>query len=187
MIHWAAGLLGCWAPSFGVVDVNWTTRTFPDNIPWDYAYYVVEDSGAHSGTAAGSDSLEVATGSLPVDFATPALNVYTHGLGYSYSDDPFFMYCAEEMTTEGDYNWWLPSCGLSGGSSGGPWIQPMDANGNGPIISVNSWGYTTAPGMAGPFLSGTSAECLYGEAVATAFAAVSGTQGEAGIVISCNP
>ena len=35
---------GCWTTSFGVVDVNWTTRTFPDNIPWDYAYYVVPDS-----------------------------------------------------------------------------------------------------------------------------------------------
>ena len=29
---------GCWAPSFGVVDGGWTTATFPDNIPWDYAY-----------------------------------------------------------------------------------------------------------------------------------------------------
>jgi hypothetical protein len=37
--------LGCWVPSLGVVDVNWTTRTFPDNIAWDYAYYVV--SGRH--------------------------------------------------------------------------------------------------------------------------------------------
>ena len=53
-------------------------------------------------------------------------------------------------------NFWLPNCGLSGGSSGGPWVQPF-TNGNGTIISVNSWGYTNQPGMAGPKLSGTSA------------------------------
>jgi hypothetical protein len=29
--------LGCWAPSFGVVDIDWTTRTFPENVEWDYA------------------------------------------------------------------------------------------------------------------------------------------------------
>ena len=29
------------------------------------------------------------------------------------------------------------------------------------IISVNSWGYTTSPGMAEPKLSGTSAACVF--------------------------
>jgi len=167
--------LGCWAPNIGVVDVNWTTRTFPDNIPWDYAYYVVSDTGAHSGAGA-SGSLETIAGSLPVDFLPPyhddgvpgATSLdFTHALGYSYSDDPNFMYCAEDMTTEGPDNWWLPSCGMSGGSSGGPWIQPMNTStGSGPIISVVSWSYTRGKpgGMAGPFLSGTSAECVFNAA-----------------------
>ena len=36
------------------------------------------------------------------------------------------MYCAEALGTEGSYNdLWLGSCGLSGGSSGGPWVQPV--------------------------------------------------------------
>ncbi len=84
---------------------------------------------------------------------------FTHALGYSYSDDADFMYCAEDTTTEGNDNWWIPSCGLSGGSSGGPWIQPM-GNGIGPVISVNSWGYTTFP--------------------------VSPADGDAGYAINCN-
>ncbi|HIG40742.1 MAG: hypothetical protein ABGY96_23100 [bacterium] len=42
--------------------------------------------------------------------------------------DPNFMYCAEDMTTVETANWWLPSCELSGGSSGGPSVQPMDAS-----------------------------------------------------------
>jgi len=153
--------IGCWAPTYGVVDTDWTTRTFPDNIPWDYGYYVVPTSGAYSsGLTTANSSLEVAAGTLDVSFTAPATGVYTHALGYSYSNDPFFMYCAENMTTNGAANWWLGSCGLSGGSSGGPWVQPM-AGGTGPLVSVNSWGYTRGPGMAGPKLSGSSAQCLF--------------------------
>ena len=166
--------LGCWAPEYGVVDSDWASRSWPDNIPWDYAFYVVPTSGAHSGKAASSDSLEVAAGTLPISFSSPATGAgaFTHALGYSYSDDPNFMYCAEDMTTEGDSNWWLSQCGLSGGSSGGPWVQPMGQNGSGPVISVNSWGYRGSPGMAGPKLFGTSAQCLYAEADAGTTTAV---------------
>lgn len=157
--------IGCWVPSAGVVDENWTTRTFPDNIPWDYAFYVVSDSGAHQGATATSDELAGAAGSMSIQFAEPVTtgtDAFTHALGYSYSDDPNFMYCAQDLSTQGQWNWWLGSCGLSGGASGGPWVQPMNTTtGNGPIISVNSWGYTTSPGMAGPKLSGTSAQCLF--------------------------
>lgn len=186
--------VGCWAPSFGVVDNNWTTRSFPDNIPWDYAYYVVNDTGAHSGSNSNSDALDIAVGSIDVDFSAPNVNDgvasasssdFTHGLGYSYSDDPYFMYCAEDMTTQGTDNWWLSSCGLSGGSSGGPWIQPLN-NGVGPLISVNSWGYTTSPGMAGPKLNGTSASCLLDEAVIANFTSIPNAGGSQGIAVSCN-
>ena len=187
--------LGCWVPSYGSVDNNWTTRTFPDNIAWDYAYYVVNDSGAHTGTAASSDSLDVAAGALPISFLSPNIDDqtpgansidFTHALGYSYSEDPNFMYCAEDMTTNGSVNWWLASCGLSGGASGGPWVQPMDADtGNGLVMSVNSWGYTTSPGMAGPKLVGTSAECVFIMAKGTAWGSVPTTDGEEGIEVNC--
>ena len=49
--------MGCWAPTHGVVDVDWTTRTFPDNIPWDYGFYVVPITGAHEGNGT-TESLE---------------------------------------------------------------------------------------------------------------------------------
>ena len=182
--------VGCWTPSFAVVDTNWTTSTFPDNIPWDYAYYVVPDTDAHDGNGVGG-SLEDVVGGLSISFEAPAYGSgttssdanYTHGIGYSYADDPNLMYCAENMTTEGAYNWWLPNCELSGGSSGGPWIQPM-TNGAGPIISVNSWGYTGEPGMAGPFLDdATSAACLFDDAKGTAFGDVSSADGQQGIIV----
>ena len=195
--------VGCWTPSFGVVDPNWTAAVFPDNIPWDYAYYVVVDGNSHAG--AGGDEklvLDVEVSALTISFGAVAIddntagggNDFTHALGYSYSEDPAFMYCAEDMTTEGNANWWLPSCGLSGGSSGGPWIQPLDTAdpnsatyGSGPIISVNSWGYTTSPGMAGPKLVGTSASCLFITAKDQSADEVSTADGEAGVVASCPP
>jgi hypothetical protein len=160
--------LGCWTPWFGVVDSNWTTRTFPDNIPWDYAYYVVKDSGAYTaGRTTVNDALDVAVLPITVNFATPpaadfasSTSDYTTALGYSYSDDPNFMYCAEEMSQLDAANWALASCGLSGGSSGGPWMQPF-SGGDGDLVSVNSWGYTNQPGMYGPKLSGTSALCVF--------------------------
>lgn len=187
--------VGCWVASFGVVDVNWTTRTFPDNIAWDYGFYVVADSGAHQGNGS-SLVLDSATGNLWIDFNLPSADDgqpgaaspdFTYALGYSYSDDPKLMYCAEDMTTEtteGAVNWWLPHCGLSGGSSGGPWIQPMNGN-SGPIISVNSWGYTSSPGMAGPKLVGTSAQCVFGAAKTSAFQNPLLPDGEAGIAVTC--
>jgi hypothetical protein len=186
--------LGCWVADFGVVDVNWTTQSFPDNVAWDYAYYVVEDvADAHQGP--GGDILDAEAKTMAIQFTVPAADDaandgpgapdYTHAMGYSYSDDPNFMYCAEDMQDMDTANWWLPSCGLSGGSSGGPWFQPLDeSNGTGPIISVNSWGYTTSPGMAGPKLNDTSAQCLLDAAQNNAFTA-GAADGDAGYATTC--
>lgn len=156
---------GCWVLDHGVVDVNWTTRVFPDNIEWDYGYYVVADTGAHQGTGS-NESLEDAAGTLPIDFGAPTLGDFTHALGYSYDHDPEFMYCAGDIGTTGDVNYWLGKCKLTGGSSGGPWIQDM-VDGAGPIISVNSWGYLGRPGMAGPKLAGSSASAVFSYAKTT--------------------
>jgi hypothetical protein len=177
--------IGCWSPRFGVVDTDWSNRTFPNNVAWDYAWYVVSDSGAHTGAASSSDALDVAAGTLAMQFSTPALNAFTHALGYSYSEDPNFMYCAEDLEAYDSVNWWLPSCGLSGGSSGGPWAQPL-TNGNGPVISVNSWGFTNSPGMAGPKLSGSSAQCVFGVATSTPLTGVvPTTDGDEGVATPC--
>ena len=167
------------------IGLDVVNQTFPDNVKWDYAYYVVNDTGAHTGTAASSSVLDVAAQSLPVSFAAPVVGQNTRALGYSYSEDPNFMYCAENMGTMDAVNWWLNSCGLSGGASGGLWQQPgtsQDA-----VMSVNSWGYTTGPGMAGPKLSGTSAECIFGMAKATSFSSVPSTAGDAGVKVSACP
>lgn len=169
--------LGCWAPSGAVVDVDYTTRQFPDNHEWDAGYYVVPVTGAQRGGQAVPAALEAATGALPMSFSITTARQDTWGLGYSYSDDPNFMYCRDTMGTQGTVNWWLPGCGLSGGSSGGPWKQGMTVSGaassasssitaEGVIMSVNSWGYTNQPGMAGPKLDAEH-QCVYTQAQST--------------------
>ena len=194
--------IGCWAPTFGAVDENFTTPTFPDNIAWDYGYYAVPDMGAHSPglDPNAPDALDAAAGSLVVNFGAvdvddgdvgAASADFTHALGYSLSHDPEFRYCAEDMTMTGAVNWLLPSCGLSGGASGGPWVQRMDTvNGSGPIISINSWGSTGSPGIAGPKLDDTlsSAACVFGAAkdpTETPFASVLSGDGNAGFAVVC--
>jgi hypothetical protein len=156
--------MGCWAPDYGVVDTKWTQRRWPDNIPWDYGFYVVPASGKYTaGVTTVDESLESAVPTLGVQFSSPDVGAVSHALGYPYDKDPELRYCAEAMGTNGASNWWLPSCDMTGGSSGGPWIQPM-RDGTGPVISVNSWGYSNSPGMAGPRFSGTSAECVFSTA-----------------------
>jgi hypothetical protein len=153
--------LGCWVADFGVVDADWSSRSWPENIPWDYGYYVVRPDGFDDGSQNPVEApLEAIAGVLRVQFSeAPTLGDPTHALGYSYSDDPNVMYCSEGLGVNGADNWWLSQCGLGGGSSGGPWMQPV-SGGDGPVISVNSWGYSSSPGMAGPKLSGTSAHCV---------------------------
>lgn len=157
---------GCWVLDHGVVDVNWTTRVFPDNIAWDYGYYVVDDSRSHSWSTdlvnLESLSLDKTVGTMTQSFITPSVGQPAHALGYSYAADPEFKYCTEDLGTNGSANYWLGSCALSGGSSGGPWVQPMnESDGTGLVFSVNSWGYTNFPGMAGPKLHDSSAEELF--------------------------
>ena len=156
---------GCWILDHGVVDVNWASRTFPDNIQWDFGYYVVSDSSSHSTTDLGSvgdGALDGTVGGMLQSFQAPAVGDEAHALGYSYDVDPEFMYCKEPLNTEGSDNYWLGRCDMAGGSSGGPWVQPMnETTGDGPVFSVNSWGYTFQSGMAGPKLHGTSAPILF--------------------------
>lgn len=179
--------IGCWAPEFGVVDVNWTTRTFPDNVAWDYAFYVVSDAGAHSGNASSSSALDGSVTAMDVSFAAPNAGTLSHALGYSYSVDPQFMYCADPLEVLDSADYWLPNCGLTGGSSGGPWSQPFNVStGNGPIISVNSWGYTNQPGMAGPKLAGTSASCIFARAKSSPLG-LSYADGNAGVTVTNCP
>lgn len=162
-----AYLHGCWVPSYGVVSHGWAGAKWPNNIPYDYAFYVVQNHGGHLvGSVPDDDPLD---GLAALDIEWTAANVsagtLTDALGYSYKQDPLFMYCEQGLGSvnsgiAGYVNRWLSSCKLSGGSSGGPWMA-ASVTGNGPVWSVNSWGYQGKPGMAGPNLQADAPKALY--------------------------
>jgi len=175
--------MGCWVPAFAVVDRRWTEIGFPNSVPYDYAYYVIENDAAvhEKGYLADiPDILDEAVEPLPVNFHfnedISNYNFFTHGLGYSFNKDPNFRFCSTDLSTKFGIqtyeNLWLDICDMTGGSSGGPWMVDMDSNGRGTVVSVNSWGYSSSSGMAGPNLStdkGSLAECLYERARDTPF------------------
>jgi hypothetical protein len=177
-----------------VVNYEWTINSFPHSVPWDYAFYVipnrneVHESGfIHQNQPNLSKILEEIVEPMPVDFnwridGNPG--EFTHGLGYSFNKDPAFRYCATNMSTKfgiSTYrNLWLDTCKMTGGSSGGPWLKDTDTNGRGTVISVNSWGYSTSSGMAGPDFntaSGSGVECLFEVAKNTRFEDMVGQRG----------
>lgn len=153
-------LYGCWAAEFGVVSKDWAANDWPNNIPYDYAYYVV--------TLGGSNNTHLDNTLTPMDvaFDSGSVNAFTHALGYSYSNDPNFMYCAEAVSYSSYDGWLLGNCALSGGASGGPWTQSTESDlGTGPLISVNSYGPSRGKSyMGGPRL-GADASCLFARAI----------------------
>ena len=195
--------LGCWVPAFAVVHYEWTTKGFPYSVPWDYAYYVIPNDPAahiggfiHEGQPELSRILEEIVEPIPIDFdwrvressvASTHLNLpgeFAHGLGYSFNRDPSFRYCADAAGTRfgiSTYeNLWMDGCAMTGGSSGGPWLKDTDSEGRGTVISINSWGYASITGMAGPDFStasGSKAECLFEAAKNTPFDDMVGKRG----------
>lgn len=185
--------LGCWVPAFAVVHYEWTTKGFPHSVPYDYAYYVIPNDVSahlrgfiHENQQDLSRILEEIVEPIPIDFdwhrtgsTTSQLNLsgeFIHGLGYSFNRDPAFRYCAYNAGSKFGIptyeNLWLGMCAMTGGSSGGPWLKDTDTDGRGTVISINSWGYASVTGMAGPDFStasGSKAECLYEVAKNTPF------------------
>ena len=154
-------IYGCWIPTQAAVDPLWSTVLWPDNLAYDYGFYLVPNSGRHvQGLRPTSDSLESAVHPLKIGWsASEEKSQQTFALGYSWVDDPSLMYCAEPIGSImgiTDYtNLWLGNCALSGGSSGGPWMAPEEGTaleGEERVFSLNSWGFDDGPGMAGPVL-----------------------------------
>jgi hypothetical protein len=160
---------GCWIPAFAVVDYRWTQQGFPNSVPYDYAFYVIpNDPSAHERgyLESTSDLLPEVSAPIPVNWHYNHYSGdFTTGLGYSFDKDPDFRYCSGEMSTKFGIktyeNLWIGVCEMTGGSSGGPWMVDTDSNGRGTVVSVNSWGYTSSSGMAGPNLSTGEAQCMY--------------------------
>jgi hypothetical protein len=106
--------LGCWTASFGVVDTKWASQTWSANIPVDFAYYVVSNTGANSGSMAVPEALDQAVTPLPIDFINSPVSKYGYSLGYPGNRDPDFRYCADTVSSITNRGYLLNGCDMRG-------------------------------------------------------------------------
>ena len=158
----------------------------------DYAMYVVEAVGAREGPSTRADGTAIQD-SLELAVLVPGSNIpevsfeaavsdpmpFTYALGYSYKDDPNFHHCGKELSLRNG-GLFLDNCLLSGGASGGPWIQGNAQDHK--LISVNSWGYSdgVTPGMGAPRLDnimGGHASDVFALAKCAAFSSAGSANG----------
>jgi hypothetical protein len=131
----------------------------------DFAFAKVSEGG-HSKTqldgTVGTQEItfsEIGSGNLVYAFGYPAAQKYK-------GND--LVYCAGPVGTDPNTGGatYRIECGMTGGSSGGPWFSPFsdepgtEGHGTGVLASVNSYGYRGDSGMYGPKFSETT-ESVY--------------------------
>jgi V8-like Glu-specific endopeptidase len=117
----------------------------------DFAFAVV-GGGGKSGTA----QLDATVGSFPISvsgtnagdtlyaFGYPAAGKY-HGKDLTYCSGQIFTDSLNSNLT------WGMACGMTGGSSGGPWLKGFnETTGSGTLNSLNSYGYSGIKNLYGP-------------------------------------
>jgi len=154
---------GCWTASALVVHEGYATAGgFNTQATLhDFAFAVV-GGGGHSGTAqldtAVGGAFNVAipgftsAGQTSYAFGYPAAQKYK-GNDLVYCNGPIF-----EDPYNDELTWGLP-CGMTGGSSGGPWLSSFNAStGVGALSSLNSYGYSGVHAMHGPKFNSDTAD-----------------------------
>ena len=105
-------------------------------------------------------------GSFPITFAGDLNGQKLYAFGYPaagkyHGND--LVYCAGNVFTDefnGDDTWGM-ACGMTGGSSGGPWLSGFnETTGSGTLSSLNSYGYSGIKNMYGPKFNGNTADVL---------------------------
>lgn len=140
---------GCWTASS-----LWVNAAFKSAgafnliaITNDFAFAVMGPSTTRPASNPYAE-LDAAVGSQPISFTgnlTTDLGKFTTSLGYPQAspyDGTTLRYCQGTLGMD-EYSgvtYRIP-CGMTGGSSGGPWYSPLDGDGKGSAMSVNSYGY----------------------------------------------
>jgi hypothetical protein len=151
---------GCWTAKALVVHNGFASAGGFNNqaTRYDWAFAVVGGGGKTTGANVDLDSLgtfaktdsEMSLNTVASAFGYPAAQKY-HGSDLVYCQGP-----TTRDANPGTNNYKL-ACGMTGGSSGGPWLSGADASGNAGVIrSLNSYGYSGQAFMYGPIFNGTT-------------------------------
>lgn len=152
---------GCWTAEALVVHRGYATAGGFNTqaTVHDFAFAVV-GNGGKSATA----QLDATVGSFPITFSGISAGQKLYAFGYpaagKYRGNDL-VYCAGNIFSDSlndNLTWGMP-CGMTGGSSGGPWLSSFsEATGSGTLSSLNSYGYSGIKNMYGPkFNSDTQA------------------------------
>jgi hypothetical protein len=152
---------GCWTAKALVVHDGFASAGGFNNqaVQYDWAFAVVGGGGK---TAGANIDLDTAVGNFSKTDSEMALNTVASAFGYPaaqkyHGND--LVYCQGPTTRDanpGTNNYKL-ACGMTGGSSGGPWFSGFDATGNAGVIrSLNSYGYSGQSYMYGPIFNGNT-------------------------------
>ena len=145
---------GCWTAQALVVHNGFATAGAFNTqaTAHDFAFAVV-GAGGKSGVnsqldaAVGSFGIAysgVSSGNTLAAFGYPAAGKY-HGNDLTYCSGPISTDSLNSNLT------WGMACGMTGGSSGGPWLSSFcSATGVGTLSSLNSYGYSGVKNMYGP-------------------------------------
>ncbi len=150
----ASTAYGCWTAEALVLNHGFTSaggfNTQATQYDWTFA--VVGPGGT-----SGSADLAATVGSFPISFSSMASNATVDAFGYPaagryhgsdliYCQGPWFSDAYNSNLTYGI------ACGMTGGSSGGPWFTGFDtsAGNSGTIQSLNSYGYNGLSNLYGP-------------------------------------
>ena len=155
---------GCWTADALVVHEGYATAGgFNTQATLhDFAFAVV-GGGGHSDAA----QLDATVGAFNVSIpGFSGVGQTSYAFGYPASQKykgTDLVYCAGQIF-EDPYNeeltWGLP-CGMTGGSSGGPWLSSFNATtGVGSLSSLNSYGYSGVKAMHGPKFNADTADVL---------------------------
>jgi hypothetical protein len=158
---------GCWTADALVVHRGYATAGGFNTqaTVHDFAFAVV-GNGGKSGTA----QLDATVGSFPISFSGVSTGQKLYAFGYPASGKykgNDLVYCAGNIIQDSlneNLTWGMP-CGMTGGSSGGPWLAGFnESTGSGTLSSLNSYGYSGIRNMYGPKFSTQLTQPVYNAA-----------------------
>ena len=158
---------GCWTAAALVVHNGFASqRNFTSQATqYDWGFAVVGPGGK-----SGSAQLDSTVGSYPIQYSGVSSGDRLAAFGYPAAapyDGTDLVYCAGSIFQDANNanSTWGMKCDMTGGSSGGPWLDGLDeANGNGGTLSsVNSYRYSGGDSMYGPKFN-TSTQATYNAA-----------------------